>query len=222
MNDTKRKTQLNQITMKNILENIQALKAERLELAHYEKKLELARQDVLAITKLRMPLEEQKRRINDARLTCELMEARIETYEPRCQEIADALVQLVRNDAAAWNVLLGGIMEGIKNRLLKATLPVFNNNEAANRNFWDEGKFGQLPALNAIAYAMYRGENFRLSPTWDEEKLARHYLEWKEREGKLIGRYLLEFFGPAAVKETDKSAEKNSEPTTSESTAKKI
>ena len=173
--------------MKIIRDLISKLAGIRRDLADLEKLKTKAEADLKAATAPELSIQTARKLISDARLTLDLVDARIDRIEPSYRDAADELAQAIRAAARKWNTSVAAGQNALKSSLVQSTLPYFNKDERACLQWWESGNFIQMPIFAQYRDAFYDEESLRFSPQRPAELMAKHFLRWVESHAENVG-----------------------------------
>jgi len=173
--------------MKKIVKLIEALTAAERELTDLAKLKRKASDDLLLVANPGITVETARTKILDARLTIDLVDAKLAKQEPLRKKTAGELLQLVRTCADKWNEQVNNVRLELEADLIEITRPFFEHDVRACRRWWEQGNFIQMPIFHNHRDGEYRDQALKVTQFNDEIKIAKHFLAWVDRHRGAVG-----------------------------------
>ncbi len=169
--------------MKKLKEALHRITSLQKELADFSRLEEKTRADILSVARSDIPLDAQKQKIRDARLTLDLVDARrAKILEPR-EEALGELTALLRNRVEAWNSAVAKAQEALEGQVVGNTLAFFDGDERACRRWWERGNMGQLPIFHEFRQGFYPTDSLAERIGRDLAGATRDFLSFAQRHG---------------------------------------
>jgi hypothetical protein len=143
--------------LSGLIEQIATAKKDVAELDRMEK---AAHADLSIVAASNVGLETARKKITDAKLTLDFVNARRKKASEPVDRLLAELKQELKSAIAVWNGIIGACREGIEKSIVAANLPFFMGDARDCRRVLDSGAMSQMPIFAIYRDAVYDDHNF--------------------------------------------------------------
>ncbi|HEV2331198.1 MAG TPA: hypothetical protein VGY56_20645 [Verrucomicrobiae bacterium] len=164
--------------MKKLIELLARIQAAEKEAAEFDSLESKTRADILSIAKSDVPINIQKQKITDARLTLDLVDAKRDKILEPLAQLREELHTEFFSAVGAWNATVAGIKKAMVDGLIRNSLHLFGGDVAYCRQFFPDWKIEELPVCHTYRQAFYDSSGleqiYRRNPLPTVQGFVRH------------------------------------------------